>query len=279
MRSASAAVSTALLFAAAALAACGGGTSDADKTKTAAAGASPTTVAVATSTSGIPTTPSVGRAATPTPTIAPAATMPAGRTYTDADAQRLVTNAAIMPADIDPTWKVQTDTTSDNAQAAAADPAAGASATRCGRLLGRTLISQPPDVVGAFLTGLPVAIFSQVTVYATDAGAADCAAEAAQRLSSCVELAKTLGQLFIDPAQVKCDPVTYPQVGDGSFAVRLTGTINASGTQVDLSILIIAYRLGNVSVAVGSAHSAGSIEPSELTGYINLLNQRIGANR
>lgn len=279
MRSASAAVSTALLFAAAALTACGGGTSDADKTKTAAAGASPTTVAVATSTSGIPTTPSVARAATPTPTIAPAATMPAGRTYTDADAQRLVTNAAIMPADIDPTWKVQTDTTSDNAQAAAADPAAGASATRCGRLLGRTLISQPPDVVGAFLTGLPVAIFSQVTVYATDAGAADCAAEAAQRLSSCIELAKTLGQLFIDPAQVKCDPVQYPQVGDGSFAVRLTGTINASGTQVDLSILIIAYRLGNVSVAVGSAHSAGSIEPSELTGYINLLNQRIGANR
>jgi hypothetical protein len=180
----------------------------------------------------------------------------------------------IAPADVQSAWTVGTDTTSDNATAAATDPDGGASFERCGRLLGRLVVLAPEDVVERYIGGETVSYFSTGTVYATSAGANDCATEAAQRLSECPELAKAFGSIFIDPNAVSCVPFEYKQLGDGSFAVGLTGKISAAGTIVDLTIKIVAWRQGNVSAVVGIAAAFDPVI-EELTPLVDLVVQRI----
>lgn len=184
----------------------------------------------------------------------------------------------LKPADLPDGWTSMSDTTLDNAQAVAADPTAAASDARCGRLVGRTTTLQPANVVGSFISGEVVSYFSQVTVYATNAGAADCAAQAAQQLSQPGALAKAFGTLFVDPNAVVVTPVQYPTVADGSFAATLAGKVNANGTIIDLTLLVVAFRKGNVSAVVGSA--ANEAPPADaLKPYVDLVAGRIGASQ
>ena len=99
--------------------------------------------------------------------------------------------------------------------------------------------------------------------------------ESAQRFTQPGELARAFGQLFIDPNAVKVAAVNFPQVADSSFAATLNGMINAAGTQVDLTILVVGFRKGNVTAAVGSAASAAP-STDELKPYVDLVVQRIG---
>jgi hypothetical protein len=71
-------------------------------------------------------------------------------------------------------------------------------------------------------------------------------------------------------------PVDYPQVGEGSVAFTLSGKINAAGNIVDLTILLVAFRKGNVSAVVGSA---AAFQPStaELAPHVNTVIARITA--
>ena len=202
----------------------------------------------------------------------PAATRP----MTIDQARALLARASLEPADLPAGWKVMTDTTTDNAAAAAADPSSAASNTRCGRLLGRTVADQPADPVNAFISGQTVSYFSSLTVYATAAGAIDCSNEAAARYQQPGELAKAFGTLFTDPKAVVVKPVTFPTVGDGSFAATLAGKVNVSGTIIDLTVLVVGFRKGNVTAVVGSA--ANEAPPmADLTPLVNLVLRRIGA--
>ena len=71
-------------------------------------------------------------------------------------------------------------------------------------------------------------------------------------------------------------PVTFPTIGDGSFAGTLSGQTNANGLVVDLTILIVAFRQGAATAVVGSAASAApSID--ELTPLVGIVNRRIAA--
>ena len=171
------------------------------------------------------------------------------------------------------------DTTQDNAAAAQANPEQAASNERCGRLLSRTVVHQPQDLVSAFISGQSLSFFSFLTVYATAGGAIDCAAENAGRLQQPGELARAFGSVFVDPAAVQVAPVNYPQVGQGSFAATLSGKISAQGSLFDLTILVVGFLYGNVTAAVGSARS-GSVPPTaELTPLINLTLDRIRASQ
>jgi hypothetical protein len=192
----------------------------------------------------------------------------------------LLGEASLKPADIGADWAITADTSSDNAAAAATDPNGGASFERCGRLAGRLLTSGPKDTVSAYLGGTIVAAFSQLTVYATAAGAADCSAEGAARFAEPGALAKAFGSVFVDPLKVTVTPVDYPQVGDGSFATALTGDINAAGTVVQLQIVFVAFLKGNTSAVVGVAY-APLTTPStaELKPFVDLVLQRITANQ
>ena len=185
-----------------------------------------------------------------------------------------------MPKDIGADWVITADTPSDNAAAAAADPTSAASNERCGRLAGRLVTNGPKDTVSAYLGGSIVSAFSQLTVYATAAGAADCSAESAARFAQAGELARAFGSVFVNPDAVAVKPVDYPTVGDGSFATALTGDINAAGTVVQLQIVIIGFLKGNTSAVVGVAY-APLTTPStkELQPFVDLVLQRISANQ
>jgi pyruvate/2-oxoglutarate dehydrogenase complex dihydrolipoamide acyltransferase (E2) component len=279
---------------AAMLAGCGGGGGGKTATltpkaetaaaKTPAAGTkmAPTKAATAASQPALGATESARATAAPagsTTERTPASSGTGGRTYNETQAKTLLSEALLTPKDLSGTWTLSNDTTTDNAAAATADPAGAASFERCGRLLGRTAVMTPQDIVGAFLGGESVTTFSTATVYATEAGAADCAAEAAVRYQQPGELARTFGSTFVDPNAVTIALVDYPQTADGSFAATLTGQVNANGTVVDITILVIGFRKGNVTGAVGTAHSAGSIAPAELTPLLNAMLQRIAANQ
>ncbi len=248
------------------------------KTPTAgAASASPAgTVAAASTPAATDATSAPAAANTPAPPAPP----PAGKTLNETQAKALLDAASLKPADVGPDWKISTDTPTDNAAAAATDPIAGASFERCGRLAGRLITNGPKDNVSAYLGGSIVAAFSQLTVFATANGAADCSAEAAVRFQEPGALAKAFGTVFVDPAKVVVKPVEYPAVGDGSFAVALTGDINAAGTVVQLQIVIVAFLKGNTSAVVGVAY-APLTTPStkELKPFVDLVLQRVTANQ
>ena len=172
------------------------------------------------------------------------------------------------------------DTSLDNAAAAAADPSSAASIERCGRLAGRLVTNQPADTVSAYLGGTIVTAFSQLTVYSTAAGAADCSAEGAAKFAAPGALARAFGSVFVNPDAVVVTPVDYPTVGDGSFATALTGEINAAGTVVGLQIVIVAFLKGNTSAVVGIAYSPLTIPTTtELEPLVSLVLQRITANQ
>ena len=252
-------------------AACSGDDNDNGNTPT------PQVTSEATRTAGPATSAATTSASTPAPgaTSAP----PSGRTFTLAEATALLDAVVLRPADLPGQWTVMTDTTTDNAAAATANPETAASNDRCGRLLGRTLTNQPADLINAFLGGDTLSYFTNATVYATEAGAIDCSAEAAGRLAQPGALARQFGSLFTNPDAVVVTVVDYPAVGDGSFAATLSGEIIAQGAPLDLTILLVAWREGNVTIAVGSARS-GSVPPVEdLTPLVDLVQQRVVAGQ
>jgi hypothetical protein len=198
--------------------------------------------------------------------------------YTLSEAQAITQSAVITSADIGPGWSATADQISDNASAAAADPRGGASFERCGRLTGRLLTLRAPEdqLVTLYTGGRALSYFTSLTVYSTAEGATDCAIEAAQRYSEPGELARAFSTVFVDTNAVVVTPVNYPQVADGSIAFNLAGKFNASGTIVDLTILIVAFRKGNVSAIVGSA-AATAPSTSELAPQVDRVLQRITA--
>jgi hypothetical protein len=256
------------------LAACGGDDDDDNGD-----GATPTSTRASGSTPGA-STPDDSDDASPTPDDDDDATRPpTGGEFDEARAAALLEAALLKPADLDGTWTVMNDTTTDNAAAAAADPKSTASIERCGRLLSRVVTNQPDDPVGLYISGQNVAYFSTATVYRTAAGAADCAAEAAQRFTADpIELVRAFGTLFIDPAAVVITPLDYPQVGDSTAAFTLAGQIDASGTVVDLTIMAVSFVKGNVTAVVGAANSGMPIV-EELTPLVDLVESRIEANQ
>jgi hypothetical protein len=200
--------------------------------------------------------------------------------FDETQAKALLDEASLKPADVAADWKTTADTSTDNAAAAAADPTTAASNERCGRLAGRLVTNGPADVSTAYLTGEIVAAFSQLTVYATADGAADCAAEGAVRFQEPGAVARAFGTIFKDPNAVTAVPVTYPQVGDGSFATALRGDIDAGGLTVQLQIVFVAFRKGNTTAVVGVAMSPLTTPSTkELQPYVDLTLQRIAANQ
>lgn len=199
----------------------------------------------------------------------------AGKTFTAAQAQTIVDTVPITPADLTSTWEISTDTRTDAAQAAANNPENAASIERCGQLLGRLVVLMSPDQVSRYIGGEVVSYFTNLTVYATDEGAADCGAEAAANYTANPqELAEAFGSVFVDPAAVVITPVDFPAVAQGSFAANLTGTINAGGTEVTLTILIVAFNQGNVSAVVGSA-AATDPPTDDIYPLVELVTERI----
>jgi hypothetical protein len=202
-------------------------------------------------------------------TPAPAAP-PAGTTYTAQQGREQVDAGTLTPADLAAGWVVQSDT---------ASAAVGDDATACGLLASRTVANLPADPIAAFLAGGTLSFFSNVTAYATEAGAIECANRAASRFGTPGDLARAFGPLFVDPDAVVVEAFSYPQVADGSIAGTLTGKVNASGTVIDLTVLFVGFRKGNVAAVIGSARS-GSVPPAdELTPLINLVIGRIAAQQ
>jgi hypothetical protein len=285
------AIAASILAAGALLASACGGSSKNDATPAASASAAPAKTASATPAAKTPAagaaSPAASVATSPpaTPVLAAAtpidaAPPPTGKTYTQTQATTLLDDASLKPVDVGADWIITMDQSTDNAAAAAADPVSAASNERCGRLAGRLITNGPKDTVSAYLGGSIVAAFSQLTVYATAAGAADCAAEAAVRFQRPGELARAFGKVFVNPDAVVVKPVDYPQIGDGSFATTLTGDINAASTVVQLQIVIVAFLKGNVAGVVGVAY-APLTNPStkELKPFVDLVLQRITANQ
>lgn len=203
-----------------------------------------------------------------------------GKTYNETQATTLLADASLTPKDLDAGWTIMTDVSQDNAAAAAADPTVAAANERCGRLAGRVVTNQPPDIVSAYVTGIAVSYFSQLTVYATAAGATDCAAEAANRFAMPGVFARAFGAIFKDPDAVKIQPVDYPPTADSSGAFALTGDIDAAGTTVQLQIVLVSFRKGNVTGVVGTATSPlTNPAVGDLPKYVNLVLQRIGAEQ
>ena len=165
--------------------ACGGG-SKAASTPAAGSGSPESSRSITASGSSVPAT------------VVSTSPIAAGPTLTADKATALLEASLLKPADLPAVdgWKVGTDTTTDNAAAAKADPTSTASNTRCGRLLGRTLTLTPADLVGSYIAGKTVTFFSTMNVYSSASGAADCAAESAVRFQQPGELAKAFGTVF-----------------------------------------------------------------------------------
>ena len=264
-----AAAIAALTLAAAAGGGGGDGDGDGDDEKTAAASstAAPSATAVE-----------------PTKAVTPRATLPpraADADYDEAAATALINATLLLPEDLDVLvpWTVQSDVTQDNAAFAAALPDQAGDVDTCGRLLGRTVTLQPEDILNAFIGGETLTFFSQLTVYKNDAGATACAELAARRLVAPGALARLFSTVFIDPDAVVVTLVDFPAVADGSFSATLTGQTNAQGTIVDITILVVAFRSGNVSVAVGSVRSGSAPPQDELKQYVDLVLGRLQANQ
>jgi hypothetical protein len=247
-----------------------------------AAAATPSAASEPTAPPQQPNTPAPGAAtqpptgsAPPPPPPPPAAT---GRVWTLAEAQALLGTAPLTPGDLSGAWEIGMDIAQDNATAGAADPRGAASYQRCGRLSGRLLTNAPvaDQLVSRYLGGESVAFFTQLTVYATAEGAADCAIEGAIRYSEPGELAKAFGEIFVKTVPVVVAQVAYPQIADGAIAWTLAGKTAAQGLEVDLKILVVAFRKGNVTAVVGSA---AAFDPSvaELTPHVNTVLARITA--
>ncbi|MBI5287964.1 MAG: hypothetical protein HY873_03205 [Chloroflexi bacterium] len=223
-------------------------------------------------------------AATPATAATPRATLPpttAGADLDEASAAALINAVVLVPEDLDviAPWTLQSDTTADNAAFAAAQPEQAGDVEACGRLVGRTVTLQPEDIINAFIGGQTLTFFSQVTVYKNPDGATACANTAAQRLAAPGALARQFGGVFIDPAAVVVTPVEFPSVAEGSFAATLTGQTNAQGTIVDITILVVAFKSGSATVAVGSVRSGATPPQDELKQYVDLVLQRLEANQ
>jgi hypothetical protein len=245
-----------------------GGDDDADPTPTVVSTSAPAGTAVATV------------AVRPTPDVQRVVERAPGAPLDETSGAALLDAVMLRPSDLSPgTWVVQTDGTATNADAAQADPANADTNTRCGRILGRTLVSQPEDIGTAFIGGETLAYFSMATVYASSEGAGECAIEQGSRLGEPGQLARAFGSLWINPDAVQVAPVEFPQVGDSSFAATLTGQIEAAGTVLDLTVLLVAFQSGNVTGAVGSARSGSTPPADELAPLVDLVIARIEANR
>jgi hypothetical protein len=195
------------------------------------------------------------------------------------EAQALLNSAPLMPADLAGAWTISIDTVNDNAAAAAQGLNSLASLEACGRLSGRTVanLSAPEEVVGRYLGGQAVSFFTSLNVFATDTGAIDCGLAAAIAVTENPSLlVQAFGEVFVDPAAVVVSGTTYPPVGDGSIAWTLKGKTDANGNVVDLTILVVAFRKGNVSAVVGSA-AASTPSAAELTPHVNTVLARITA--
>ncbi|MEX2225468.1 MAG: hypothetical protein WEB52_03340 [Dehalococcoidia bacterium] len=203
-----------------------------------------------------------------------------GDPWTEAHATALLDAALLEPADLPlGPWLLQTDTRSNNADAAQANPESAASNERCGRLLARTTVNQVEDAITAFIAGETLSFFSTATVYETEAGADDCSAESATRLAEPGALARAFGPLFIDPDAVQIALADFPPVIEGQFAATLTGQIDAAGTVIDLTLLIVAFQSENVTATVGSARSGSTPPADELQEFVELVLARIQANQ
>jgi hypothetical protein len=203
-----------------------------------------------------------------------------GEPWTEQDAALLLDAALLEPADLPIVpWVLQTDLVSTNADAAQANPEDVTLNERCGRLLARTTVNQAEDTLAAFIAGETISFFSTATVYATEEGATDCSAESATRLAQPGELARAFGDLFIDPDAVQVALADFPPVIDGQFSATLTGQIDAAGTIVDLTLLIVAFRSENVTATVGSARSGSTPPADELQEFVELVLARIQANQ
>jgi hypothetical protein len=203
---------------------------------------------------------------------------PADITYTMPMARSLLNAAALSPRDFTGSWTATTDLIQDNAAVAAADPALGASAARCGRLLGRTVVLQPADLLTAYLSGKPVTAFHELIVYASAAGAADCSAELQQRYRQPGELARALG-VFDDPAATQLAIVDFPTVGNESFAATLDGLVTVGPYHAGVNLFLVMFRAGNIVAVVGVVrhHNAETTGPEMLTPLLNILLARIAA--
>ena len=219
--------------------------------------------------------------ADPTPNVERVVEREDGAPWGIEDAGFLLDAALLKPADLpsDRPWIITTDNTATNADAVQADPESAESNARCGRVLARTIVSQPEDVVTAFLAAETLAYFSTATVYATADGALDCANETGERLTQPGELARAFGELWVDPDVVTVALADYPAVGDSSFAATLTGQIDVSGTVLDLTVLIVGFRQGNVTAVVGSARSGTTPPAEELAPFVDLVLARIEVNQ
>ena len=203
----------------------------------------------------------------------------AGRTSAEAEAAALLDSTLLKPADLTGAWVIQNDEITDNAAAASAPGGDAALIERCGRLTGRTIVIFTEDAVGAFLAGETLSFFSTATVYATAAGAQECAAETAVAMQEPGALARTFGSVFLDPDAVEVALVDYPAVGEASFAVALTGDTEATGMTIRLTLLVVGFSKGNVSAAVGSARPGAMPSVDELSPLVDLVLDRIASSQ
>ena len=155
-----------------------------------------------------------------------------------------------------------------------------ASIERCGRLAGRLVTNQPADTVSAYLGGTIVTAFSQLTVYSTAAGAADCSAEGAAKFAAPGALARAFGSRVRESGRGRGDAGGLSNGWRRLVRHGATGEINAAGTVVGLQIVIVAFLKGNTSAVVGIAYSPLTIPTTtELEPLVNLVLQRITANQ
>ena len=126
------------------------------------------------------------------------------------------------------------------------------------------------EIIPALLSGETLALFSTVTVYATNAGAADRTAQEGLRLQQPGELARAFGDLSVDPDAVKVESVEFPTVGDATLA----DPIEAAATVVNVTVLVVGFLEGKTTAAVGSLRI--TMPPvEELAPLANLVAQRI----
>jgi hypothetical protein len=136
-----------------------------------------------------------------------------------------------------------------------------------------------PDPIASFIAIETLSFLSTATAYATEAGATDCAARAAARFTSAGDIARAFGNLFIDPDAVVVTQINMPTVGDNSIAGTLTGKIRVEANVIDLTVLVVVYRQGNVTGAIGSARSGATPPVEELMPLINTIIGRLSASQ
>lgn len=209
------------------------------------------------------------------PTTAPPSE-PEGRAFTLADAETIVTSVLLSPDDLEGDWEITSDQRVDNAAAAAAAPDRASLFEQCGRLLNRTIQNTPLDPVTTFLAGDTLAFFSTVTVYATRSGARVCVDEESVRLQQPGELARAVGDVFVDPDAVVVTPIEFPSIGETSFAATLAGPIETGGTIINVTVLLVGFLEGQVSGAVGSVRVMAP-PVDELASLASLVVERIAA--